>query len=149
MYIEDGNTSTCMTIISASVDQCGRREQGARNNQTQRLHGFKTDDQVKLSRSLDGQLRRVCTFEYLPHIVASQSVGDAQRVGIVAHQATMIRELPVRIHRCDVVARDQLQYFVAIAWASEHGEAADDECLGSLLDKTHESSLEIDKVDFR
>jgi hypothetical protein len=61
----------------------------------------------------------------------------------------MIHELSTGIHRGDVVARHQLQYFVANARTMEKSEATDDERIGSFLDDGREGSLQVEIANLR
>src|SRR5262245_50445695 len=89
------------TRRAASVDPIGgRREQCARNSETQSLRGLKVDDKLELTRTLNWQVCRLGTFENLPNIVAAQLVGRSHEVGIVAHQAPTVGVLSTGIHRC-------------------------------------------------
>src|SRR5262249_2044206 len=135
---------------AASVDQFGgRREQGTGNGETQSLRGRKVDDKLELTRSLNRQVCGACTSKTPSDIVAPQSSGDAQSVGVIAHQAPTIWKLTSWIHYRNPVARCQLQYCAAILRATEQREAANDKRIGALFDKFLEGSLEVGIADFQ
>jgi hypothetical protein len=64
---------------AASIDQFGgRRHQYARNSETQSLRGFKVDDKLELTRSLNRQVCGLRTFEDLSDIVGPEPVGNVE-----------------------------------------------------------------------
>ena len=81
--------------------------------------------------------------------MTAQLADGGHEVGIVAHQAAVNCILSIRVHRCYLVARRQLQYFVAIAWGLRKREVTDDERVSSLLDKGREGGLEVEMANFQ
>src|SRR5262249_53235630 len=74
------------------------RQHIRRNRQIDLLGGFEIDDELELHRLLDGEIRRLGTFENFVHVVcgASETLSIVGRVG---HKATSLYAPNILAHR--------------------------------------------------